>query len=230
MIRCVKCGCSRLDSENSGCVLCGGSPSLRTEPCDITKDTKAKLLAHADHLKDFGVRLEVEREVVRKGYTGDSLATVHLVLFVAEVISPGTLRRLVRYLWDIGISKREMPRLRLDEPEKILSYYEKEKSKRRTLPKRKRPLRGRRRERLSRVNMPSNGGPKVNSRRHKRDTKTFEEENFREQAKTMNMTSLQFRKQLEAHLRRANDEGRSRDAVLKSRLGLLQRILNHYQD
>jgi len=52
----------------------------------------------------------------------------------------------------------------------------------------------------------------------------------KEQAKTMNMTALQFRKQLEAHLRRASDEGRARDAVLKSRLGLLQRILNHYQD
>jgi len=43
------------------------------------------------------------------------------------------------------------------------------------------------------------------------------------------MTALQFRKQLEAHLRRAIAEGRARDAVLKSRLGLLQRILDQYQ-
>jgi hypothetical protein len=70
----------------------------------------------------------------------------------------------------------------------------------------------------------------VNHRRHKRDTKTFEEETFTEQAKTMNMTALQFRKQLEAHLRRADNEGRSRDAVLKRRLGLLRNILDRYQD
>ena len=70
----------------------------------------------------------------------------------------------------------------------------------------------------------------MNPGRHKRDTKTFEEENFKEQAKTMNMTVLQFRKQLEAHLRRASDEGRARDAVLKSRLGLLRKILDRYGD
>lgn len=70
----------------------------------------------------------------------------------------------------------------------------------------------------------------MNPRRHKRDSKNFEEETFQEQAKTMNMTALQFRKQLEAHLRRANAEGRERDTVVKSRLGLLQRILDHYQD
>jgi hypothetical protein len=46
----------------------------------------------------------------------------------------------------------------------------------------------------------------------------------------MNMTALQFRKQLEAHLRRADNEGRSRDAVLKRRLGLLRNILDRYQD
>jgi hypothetical protein len=46
----------------------------------------------------------------------------------------------------------------------------------------------------------------------------------------MNMTALQFRKQLAAHLRLADRDGRDRDAVLKSRLGLLQRILDHYQD
>jgi len=42
----------------------------------------------------------------------------------------------------------------------------------------------------------------MNPKRHKDDTKTFEELTFQEQAKTMNMTALQFRKQLKAHLRR----------------------------
>lgn len=68
----------------------------------------------------------------------------------------------------------------------------------------------------------------MNPRRHKDDTKTFEELTFQEQAKAMNMTALQFRKQLTAHLRRANEEGRPRGEVLTGRLGLLQRILEKY--
>jgi hypothetical protein len=68
----------------------------------------------------------------------------------------------------------------------------------------------------------------VKPRRHKGDTKTFEELNFQEQAQAMNMTALQFRKQLAAHLRRANEEGRSPSEVLRSRLQLLERILAEY--
>jgi len=128
MIRCAKCGCSRLDSEQAGCVLCGGSPSLRTEPVHINEDTKAKLLAHAAELEDFGVRLEVDREQLKKGYTAEILEGVHLIIDIADKLYPGTLRKLVRYLWHIGISREEMPRLRLDEPEKILAYYEGNKS------------------------------------------------------------------------------------------------------
>ena len=68
----------------------------------------------------------------------------------------------------------------------------------------------------------------MNPRRHKDDTKTFEELTFQEQSKAMNMTALQFRKQLTAHLRRADKEGRPRAEVLTGRLGLLQRILEKY--
>jgi hypothetical protein len=68
----------------------------------------------------------------------------------------------------------------------------------------------------------------VNPRRHKDDTKTFEELTFQEQAKAMNMTALQFRRQLTAHLRRAGEEGRPQAEVLSARLGLLQRILEKY--
>jgi hypothetical protein len=138
MIRCVKCGCSRLDSEKVGCVLCGGSPSLRSAPCHVTEDTKTKLLAHAEELKDFGVRLEVDRQRVEKGYAGDVLAAVHLVLYITEKVRPGTIRKLVRYLRYIGIPKVEMPRLRLDEPEKILAYYQGDKSGPQEIPSQRR--------------------------------------------------------------------------------------------
>jgi hypothetical protein len=65
----------------------------------------------------------------------------------------------------------------------------------------------------------------MNPRRHKGDTKTFEELSFAEQVKAMNMTALQFRKQLNAHLRRAKAEDRHSDDVLDKRLSLLESIL-----
>jgi hypothetical protein len=70
----------------------------------------------------------------------------------------------------------------------------------------------------------------VNPRRHQNDPKKFVELTFEEQVKAMNMNALQFRKQLEAHLRRADEEGRSRREVLNSRLNLLRSILEGYAE
>jgi len=70
----------------------------------------------------------------------------------------------------------------------------------------------------------------MNPRRHQNDTKTFEELTFEEQVLAMNMNALQFRKQLKAHLRRADKEGRSRHDVLVTRLTLLRNILDDYAD
>jgi hypothetical protein len=64
MIRCIECGCSRLDAEGYKCALCGGAPGVRGEQCYINEDTKAKLLAHAEDLKDFGLAVE-EHESLR---------------------------------------------------------------------------------------------------------------------------------------------------------------------
>jgi hypothetical protein len=38
--------------------ICGSACGPRTEQCFVTDDTKAKLLAHAEDLKDFGLTLE----------------------------------------------------------------------------------------------------------------------------------------------------------------------------
>jgi hypothetical protein len=70
----------------------------------------------------------------------------------------------------------------------------------------------------------------MNPRRHQNDSKTFAELTFEEQVKAMNMNALQFRKQLQAHLRRAAEEGRSRREVLNARLDLLRNILDAYAD
>lgn len=87
MIRCVMCGCSRLDAQGYKCTRCGDPPSFRTERCYITEDTKAKLTAHAEELKAFGVTLEED-----------------------------------------AIPEDEVLRLRLDEPEQVLSYYRADKA------------------------------------------------------------------------------------------------------
>jgi len=68
----------------------------------------------------------------------------------------------------------------------------------------------------------------MNPRRHQNDTKSFRELNFEEQSKSMNMHAVQFRKRLEAHLQRADDEGRDRREILNTRLKLLRNILHHY--
>lgn len=116
MIRCVVCGCSRLDSKGYKCVLCGGPPGLRTERCHITEDTKVKLLAHAEELKTFGVTLE-EHRILEKSVGG--LEVFGIALAVADSLNSGVLRKLILYLREIAIPKEEILRLRLDEPEQV---------------------------------------------------------------------------------------------------------------
>jgi hypothetical protein len=121
MIRCVKCGCSRLDSSGVKCALCGGSPALRTEQCYVAEETKAKLLAHAEELKAFGITLN-NYETLRKD-VGTTLGALGLALAVADSLDSGVLRKLVLYLRDLAIPEEEILRLRLDEPEQISSHY-----------------------------------------------------------------------------------------------------------
>ena len=122
MIRCVKCGCSRLDSEKIGCVLCGGSPSVRTEQCHVSAKTKIELLTHADQLKNFGVNLDVDKSLAK---VMGAAKTFAVVLSVADSLPHDVLRELVLFLREKRISAGEILRLRLDEPERILAYYEK---------------------------------------------------------------------------------------------------------
>jgi hypothetical protein len=115
-MRCVLCGCSRLDSRGFGCALCGGPPGLRSEQCHVSEETNAKLWAHAEELKRFGIGLE-EQKLLQKSV--DGLAIVGLGLAVAESLNGGILRKLILYLRDIAISESEILRLRLDEPENV---------------------------------------------------------------------------------------------------------------
>jgi hypothetical protein len=109
-----------LDPLGYKCALCGGSPGLRTEPCHITEDTKAKLLAHAEELKEFGVALE---ECETLGESVDAIGVIALVLAVADSLDSGVLHKLVLYLRNLEIPEDEILRLRLDEPENVLAHY-----------------------------------------------------------------------------------------------------------
>jgi hypothetical protein len=116
MIRCVKCGCSRLDRENCGCVLCGGSPSVRTEQVHVSFATKANLLAGAFQLAAFGVTVErVKCLRIDIGATEEP----GVVLDLSEPLEPGTILELVTQLCYLGIPKHEIFRLRVAEPEEI---------------------------------------------------------------------------------------------------------------
>ena len=125
-IRCLICGSSRLDPEGYKCARCGGALGLRSERCYITEGTKATLLAHAQDIKAFGVTLE-EHETL--GKHADYVGMIGLALAVAESLNSdaGLLRKLVQYLRDIAIPEDEVLRLRLDEPEQILTYYRADK-------------------------------------------------------------------------------------------------------
>jgi hypothetical protein len=117
MIRCVICGCSRLDSKGVGCAICGGAPGLRTEQIHVTAETKAKLLAHAQELKTYGISVE-EHQLLGKSV--DGVTAFGIALAVADSLNSGVLRKLVLYLRDLAIPEEQIIRLRLDDPEKIL--------------------------------------------------------------------------------------------------------------
>jgi hypothetical protein len=119
MFRCLKCGCSRTDAGGfSSCVLCGAACGPRTEQCYVTDYTKATLLAHAEELKNFGLKLE-QTAPLRKD-TGTTLTTISLALEVTQALQPGgVLRKLILYLHELAITRDEILRLRLTEPEEV---------------------------------------------------------------------------------------------------------------
>jgi hypothetical protein len=119
MFRCLKCGCSRTDARGFlSCVLCGAACGLRTEECYVTDDTKAKLLAHAEELKDFGLTLEEQRSLQKDAKT--TIAAIALAIQIGRELQPGgVLRKLILYLHELAISRGEILRLRLTEPEEV---------------------------------------------------------------------------------------------------------------
>jgi hypothetical protein len=128
MVRCLECGCSRIDERGIGCALCGKALGPRWEECYVTEMTKTKLLAHSEELAHLGVTLE--RGASLRKNTGNTLGAIALVLSVAESLDHGVLRKLILYLYrEIRIPRDEILRLRLAEPEQVLSEIERLQSK-----------------------------------------------------------------------------------------------------
>ncbi len=84
-------------------------------------------MAHTEELKAFGVTLE-EHEILGKNV--DALGGIGLALAIAESFNSdtGLLRKLVVYLLEIAIPEDEVLRLRLGEPEQVLTYYRADKA------------------------------------------------------------------------------------------------------
>jgi len=126
-VRCLVCGCSRLDPMGLNCALCGHALGERDEQCYVTEETKATLRAHSDALRAFGITLE-EQDLIQKSV--GAIEAIGLALAIADSLDKGVLRKLVVYLHKLAIPKEEILRLRLDEPEAIadiLDEVEKDK-------------------------------------------------------------------------------------------------------
>lgn len=62
-------------------------------------------------------------------------------------------------------------------------------------------------------------------RRHQRDTKTFEELTFAEQAKAINIRVVGLERSIRAHMRRADKESRNTESVRRKCIDQIQRLL-----
>jgi len=119
-IRCLICGSSQWDSKGVGCGRCGGAMGMRQERCHVNEETKKKLFDHADELAKFGINLE-QRDSLQKNE--GAIATLGLIIACADSFHHGVLRQLVLYLRDnLVIPEDEILKLRLDEPEQIVTY------------------------------------------------------------------------------------------------------------
>jgi hypothetical protein len=92
----------------------------RKEKCYVSEETLHKLLPHADELAKFGITFE-QHESLQKNW-GDAVAAIGVGLYIADKARAGTTRDLVQLLCNWAVSKEEILKLRLGEPEQILTY------------------------------------------------------------------------------------------------------------
>jgi hypothetical protein len=114
-VRCLQCGSAQFDSEGYKCGKCGGAMAARSEQCYVSEETIKRLRSYPSELSKFGIAIE-EHEPLQKIWIEPAVGAVALALYVADRVQPDTTRNLIQFLCDLAVLK-----LRLDEPEEILS-------------------------------------------------------------------------------------------------------------
>lgn len=99
---------------------------MRKEKCYVSEETLNNLLPHAEELATFGITFE-RHEPLHKAW-GDAVTAIGVGLYIADKVRPGTTQDLVQLLCNCAVPKEEILRLRLDEPEQILTYCRVDKS------------------------------------------------------------------------------------------------------
>jgi hypothetical protein len=128
-MRCLVCGSSKVGSDGLNCERCGNvALGARSEKCHITDETKLKLLVNSKELAQFGIEVQQQRALEKRIGASDAMAAISIVLQVVDSVRGGnSLRDLVAFLKKLAIPECEILALRLDEPQKILTYYRMDK-------------------------------------------------------------------------------------------------------
>jgi hypothetical protein len=125
-VRCIQCGSAQFDPEGYKCGRCGGAMAARGEQCYVTEETIKKLRSYPNELSRFRITIE-QHKPLRKDWVGTAIGAAALALYVADRIQPDATRNLVQFLCDLAVPKDDILRLRIAEPEEILSYIEMDK-------------------------------------------------------------------------------------------------------
>ena len=122
-VRCVQCGSAQFDPQAYKCGKCGGAMAVRSEQCYVSEKTIRKLRSHPNELSRFGITIE-QREPLRKDWIGTAVGVTALALYVADRVQPDATRNLIQFLCDLAVPKDDILKLRIGEPEEILTYIE----------------------------------------------------------------------------------------------------------
>lgn len=97
---------------------------LRSERCWVSDKTIIRLLPHAKTLEKFGFQFKSGERLEKRW--ADQVAGVAGAIYILEAVRPGTVQDIVRLLKNLRIPYDEIIRLRLDEPDVVKDFYERD--------------------------------------------------------------------------------------------------------
>lgn len=111
MIRCPICGTSDFSSAGTQCLRDRREAVSREEKCEIDAPTRGIVLQYSERLKDYDVTVTQQPD--------GGLILVFQNPDFENLVDDETLRGVVLLLWDNEVPRKQIRRLRLDEPEQI---------------------------------------------------------------------------------------------------------------